>query len=61
MNTKHSIKSLGQILKFQDVSNEYFVCYEDLSDYVGLSNSEERFHGDQTLKMHTKPKCLTSM
>ena len=24
----------------QDVTNDYFVCYQDLSEYVGLKNIE---------------------
>ena len=35
-----------------DVSNDSFVCYKDLSEYVGLSNIEQRLHGELALTKH---------
>ena len=34
--------------------NDSFVCYQDLSEYVGLSNIEWGFHGEPALKKHNK-------
>ena len=35
-----------------DVSNDSFVCYKDLSEYVGLENILQGFHGEPALKKH---------
>ena len=35
-----------------DVLNDSLVCYQDLSEYVGLENLERGFHGEQELKKH---------
>ena len=43
-----------------DVSNDSFVCYQDLSEYVGLENIERGFHGEPALKKHYKTLILTS-
>ena len=37
-----------------DVLNDCFVCYQDLSEYVGLENIEQGFHGEPSLKNITK-------
>ena len=37
-----------------DVSNDSFVCYKDLLEYVGLLNIEQGFHGQPELKKHYK-------
>ena len=34
----------------RDVSNDSFVCYQDLSEYVGPGNNKRGFHGKPTLK-----------
>ena len=39
-----------------DVLNEPFVCYQDLSEYVGRENIERGFPGEPALKRITKPK-----
>ena len=39
-----------------DVLNEPFVCYQDLSEYVGRENIERGFQGEPALKKITKPK-----
>ena len=36
------------------VLNDSFVCYQDLSDYDGLENIKQEFHGDPALKKHYK-------
>ena len=36
----------------KDVLNDSFVCYQDLSEYVGLENIERGFHGEPALKKH---------
>ena len=33
-----------------DVLNDSFVCYQDLSEYVGPKNIEQRFPGEPALK-----------
>ena len=33
-----------------DVSNDSSVCYQDLSEYVGLENIKQGFHGEPALK-----------
>ena len=33
----------------KDVSNDFFVCYQDLVEYVGLSNIDQGFHGEPAL------------
>ena len=38
----------------KDVLNDSFVCYKDLSGYVGLSNIKQEFHSEPTFKMHHK-------
>ena len=43
-----------------DVLNDSFVCYQDLSEYVGLENIKRGFHGEPALKKHYKIKILTS-
>ena len=35
-----------------DVLNDSFVCYQDLSEYVGLENIWQGFHGEPALKKH---------
>ena len=35
-----------------DVFNDYFVCYQDLSEYVGLANIERGFHGEPALNKY---------
>ena len=35
-----------------DVSNDSFVCYQDLSEYVGLENIKQGFDGEPALKKH---------
>ena len=35
-----------------DVWNEFIVCYQDLSEYVGLVNIEQGFHGEPALEKH---------
>ena len=35
-----------------DFLNDFFVCYQDLSVYVGLANIEQGFHGEPALKKH---------
>ena len=35
-----------------DILNDSFVCYQDLSKYVGLENIEQGFHGEPALKKH---------
>ena len=37
----------------KDILNDFFVCYQDLLEYVGLSNIERRFHGEPALKYYT--------
>ena len=37
-----------------DVLNDSFVSYQDLSEYVGLSNIERGFHDEPTFKNHYK-------
>ena len=34
------------------VLNDSFVFYQDLSEYVGLENIKQGFHGDSALKKH---------
>ena len=36
----------------KDVLNGSFVCYQDLSEYVGLENIEQGFHDEPALKKH---------
>ena len=36
------------------VLNDYFVCYQDHSEYVGLENIERGFHAEPALKKHYK-------
>ena len=35
-----------------DVSNDSFVCYQNLSEYDGLKNIEQKFHGKPALKKY---------
>ena len=37
-----------------DVLNDSFVCYQDLSEYVGFENIKEGVHGEPALKKHYK-------
>ena len=37
-----------------DVLNDSFVGYQDLSEYVGLENLKQGFHGDEALKKYYK-------
>ena len=37
-----------------DVLNDSFVSYQDLSEYVGLSNIKRGFPGEAVLKKHYK-------
>ena len=37
-----------------DVLNDAFVCYQNLSEYVGLENIKRGFHGESALKMRYK-------
>ena len=39
-----------------DVLNDYFVCYQDLSEYAGFWNIEQEIHSEPALKSITKPK-----
>ena len=34
------------------VSNDSFVCYRDLSEYVGLEDIEREFHDEPAQKKH---------
>ena len=43
-----------------DVLNDSFVCYQDLSEYVGLENIERGFHGEPALKKHYLTLSCTS-
>ena len=43
-----------------DVSNDSFVCYQDLSEYVGLESFLLEFHGEPALKKHYWTLILTS-
>ena len=36
------------------VFNDFFVCYQDLSEYVGLENIKQGFHGEPAFKKHYK-------
>ena len=36
----------------QDISNDSFVCYQDLSEYVGLENIKQGYHSELALKKH---------
>ena len=36
------------------VSNDPFACYQELSQYVGLSNTKRGFHGEPAIKKHLK-------
>ena len=35
-----------------DVLDNSFVCYQDLSEYVGLENIEQGFHCEPAVKKH---------
>ena len=43
-----------------DFLNDSFVCYQDLSEYVGLENIEQGFHGEPALKKHYLTLISTS-
>ena len=43
-----------------DVLNDSFVCYQDLSEYVGLENIKEGFHGEPAFQKHYLTLICTS-
>ena len=44
----------------KDVLNDFFVYYQDHSEYIGLSNIEQGFHGEPALKKHYKTSIWIS-
>ena len=34
----------------QDILNDSFICWQDVSEYVGFRNIERGFHGEPALK-----------
>ena len=44
----------------QQIFEGYFVCHQDLSEYVSLENIEPGFHSEPGLKKHHKIYILTS-
>ena len=38
----------------KDVLNDSFVCYQNLSEYIGILNIKQGFHGKPSLKKHYK-------
>ena len=57
-STAHSGKTDDWLLMSRptDILNDFFVCYQDLSEYVGFENIEQGFCGEPALKSITKPQ-----
>ena len=51
---------VGPDVTSQRCTNDSFVYCQDLSEYGGVSNIEQGFHGKPTLKKHYKTSILTS-